>query len=134
MYALQGRLQDKRICVDLDGTAIDSKWPDLGDFKPGFVKAMKNLHEAGLEIIIFSCRLSPLWIDHETERDPWVVQEEIGKVRDLLDSAGLNFIRIWSKAGKPSCAVYVDDKAERYNDRRGSWDALTAKILARTGR
>ena len=52
-------------------------------------------------------------------------------IRDMLDAAGLTFTDIWTGPGKPTGFVYIDDRAERYHGRTGSWKAMTRKILMR---
>ena len=120
--------------IDWDGTAVPAMWPEQPtEFMPGFVQAMHRLHEAGWKIVIFSARLSPY--------DPWTSRkrpaahhaQEFQYIRHMLDEAGLTFVDIWRKEGKPGGSVYVDDKAERYNGRPGSWRRVTDKILARAG-
>lgn len=121
--------------IDWDGTAVPAAWPERPtEFMPGFVKNMKRLHRAGVRLIIFSARLSPWDPWTGTRRDPVHVFGETQYVRDMLDSHGLGFIDIWTKDGKPGGSVYVDDKAERYGGRPGSWDKVTDKILLRLGK
>ena len=100
---------------------------------PGFIRSMKRLHEHGWKVTIFSARLSPYDPWTSKRRDPAIVAGEFAYVRDMLDQAGLTFVDIWRKEGKPGGSVYVDDKAERYNGRPGSWDRVTDKILIRSG-
>lgn len=120
--------------IDWDGTAVPSMWPERPySFMPGFVDSMVRLHEAGWRLTVFSARLSPY--------DPWTSQRrpahevaaEYQYVRDMLDRAGLSFVDIWRKEGKPGGDVYVDDKAERYGGRPGSWKRVTERILRRVG-
>jgi hypothetical protein len=127
---------DKKLTVvlDLDGTLVENKWPDLGDWMPGAIEAVKRLHYAGLKLVVFSARLSPYDPFTFEEREPMEVHSEIQRVRDLLDSADLYFVDIWTVPGKPGGFVYVDDRAERYHGRPGSWDKLAEKILVRAGR
>ncbi|MDE2103107.1 MAG: hypothetical protein KGL39_38030 [Patescibacteria group bacterium] len=121
--------------IDWDGTAVPAVWPARPtEFMPGFVKNMKRLHRAGVRLVIFSARLSPWDPWTGARRDPSHVFEETQYVRDMLDKHGLGFIDIWTKDGKPGASVYVDDKAERYGGRPGSWDKVTDKILLRLGK
>ena len=120
--------------IDWDGTAVPAMWPERAtEFMPGFVKAMRRLHEAGWKIVIFSARLNPYDPWTSRRRDPAHMAEEWQVIRDMLDHAGLTFVDIWMKEGKPGGTVYVDDKAERYNGTKRSWDRLTEKILLRAG-
>jgi hypothetical protein len=120
------------IVVDFDGTLVEQAWPDIGDWMPGAREAMRAFDNAGYQVLLFSARLSPF--------DPWGnvrrpedVAAEVARVRHTLDLAGLTFIRIWTAPGKPPGAVYIDDRAERYGGRVGSWRAMTEKVLMRMG-
>jgi hypothetical protein len=120
------------IVVDLDGTLVKSAWPDLGDWMPGAREAMRAFDNAGYQIILHSVRLLPFMPDGQP-RPAHEVAWETARVRNMLDTAGLTFIRIWTGPGKPPGAVYIDDKAERYGGRVGSWRAVTEKVLMRLG-
>lgn len=122
------------INVDWDGTAVPAMWPERPtEFLPGFVESMHRFNAAGFKVQILTARISPF--------DPWtgeyrpkeVVADEIRYIRDTLDRAGLHFVDIWTREGKPGGSVYVDDKAERYNACNGCWRRLTDKILLRLG-
>lgn len=123
------------VVVDWDGTAVPSVWPGHAtEFMPGFVDAMRRLHKEGIRLIIASARISPYDPWTGQRRDPAFVAEEIHHIRTMLDHAGLGFIDIWTKDGKPGASVYVDDKAERYGGRARSWDRVRDKILIRLGK
>jgi hypothetical protein len=107
-------------------------WPERPTkFMPGFVEAMRRFRDAGHPVRIYTARINPI--------DPWtgdvrpdaVVQEEIDYIRATLDAAGLQFVEIYNKPGKPGGAVYIDDKAERYNPGPRSWQRVADKILLR---
>ena len=122
------------IIVDWDGTAVPSMWPERPTtFLPGFVDAMHRFHAAGFKVTIFSARLSP-YDPWTSERRPQpVIDEEVAYVRSMLDAAGLDFVDIWTKEGKPGGSVYVDDKAERYHGCNGCWKRLADRVLVRLG-
>lgn len=125
------------IIVDWDGTAVPSMWPDRPtEFMPGFVHAMRRFHKAGLRITIFSARLNPFdpWSGGTLRRTDATIFEETQYVRMMLDRAGLTFVDIYTKEGKPGGTVYIDDKAERYGGRPGSWAKMEEKVLLRCGR
>jgi hypothetical protein len=129
---VEGDTPTRTAIIDWDGTAVPAMWPERPtEFNPGFVEAMLRLHRAGWHLTIFSARLSPWDPWTSTRRPPEHAAAEIQYVRDMLDRRGLGFIDIWVKEGKPGGDVYVDDKAERYNGRPGSWAAVTDKILTR---
>jgi hypothetical protein len=120
--------------IDWDGTAVPSMWPEQPtEFMPGFVENMHRLHGEGWKITIFSARLSPYDPWTSLERDPAIVAAEHQYVRMMLDLHGLTFVDVWRKSGKPGGDVYVDDKAERYGGRPGSWTRVVDKILTRAG-
>jgi hypothetical protein len=123
------------VVVDWDGTAVPSCWPGRPTtFLPGFVENMFRLHRAGIHLLIHSARLTPFDPITSMAKSPAAVAEEVQYVRSTLDSAGLTFIDIWVKPGKPQGSAYVDDKAERYHGCRRCWDKVTDKILLRLGR
>ena len=120
------------INVDWDGTAVPAAWPERPtQFHPGFVEAMHRFHQAGHPVRIWTARINPI--------DPWTgeqrpdadVATEVAYIRATLDAAGLQFVEIYTKPGKPGGAVYIDDKAERYNPGAKSWARLADKILLR---
>lgn len=120
------------IILDWDGTMVENRWPGMGDWMPGAVEAVRRLHATGkFHFKVFSARLSPFDPFTFQERDPAVVAAEVQRVRDMLDTAGLTYVDIWQSPGKPGGDVYVDDKAERYHGRPGSWKALTDKLIVR---
>jgi hypothetical protein len=103
----------------------------MGDWLPGAVEALRAFHEAGAKVLIFSARLSPYDPFTSRERHPAEVMNQVQAVRAKLDNAGLHFVDIWTLGGKPGGSVYIDDKAERYHGRPGSWKALRNKVLVR---
>lgn len=121
-----------RIAVDLDGTLLENSWPSLGEWKPGAVDAMRRLHEAGHTLFLYSARLSGLWPDG-SPRKPAEVIFATQEVRDKLDSAGLQFISIWTGEGKPHWDLLIDDKAMRFPGRPNSWQKIVPVILKRVG-
>ena len=97
--------------------AIDFDWTlwNTGENKPmdGAREALGRIREAGHRVLIHSCN-NPKWIrqmclDHDLTVD-YVWGEE-----------GL-------EAGKPVCAIYVDDRAHHF---KGDWVGEIDEILAR---
>lgn len=125
----EGGKRKHHVVVDLDGTLVEQKWPELGELLPGAREAMLRLHRAGAKLVLFSARLNPYDPWTSQARDPGIVQAEYLKVRNLLDASGLSFIDIWRLPGKPGGTVYIDDRAEKYHGRPGSWKTLADKIL-----
>lgn len=120
------------IVLDWDGTLVPAAWPDQPtELLPGAVEALRAFHRKGFKLLVFSARLSPYDPYTSQPRHPALVAGEVQYVRDTLDRHGLPYVDIWTLPGKPSGSVYVDDKAERYGGRPGSWAKLTEKILMR---
>jgi hypothetical protein len=121
--------------VDWDGCAVPARWPERPDtFNPGFVEAMRRFHKAGFKLQIFTARISPYDPWTGQRRDPALNQAEVAYIRSMLDDAGLTYIDIWQREGKPGGSVYIDDKAERYGGTKRSWDAVCNKVLIRLGK
>jgi hypothetical protein len=112
-----------RWAIDLDGTLIESAWPDLGIWLPGAQDALRELHERRGGALIHTVRVSPLefpWDGTTTRlRDPKDVQFEIDRTRKLLDEAGFEDVPIWLGPGKPPTDYFVDDRAHNFNPRIG---------------
>lgn len=130
---VMGRKHNHTICLDWDGTCVEAKWPDMGDWLPGAIRNIKRFQKQGWKVIIFSARLNPYDPYTSQERPKAEVYKETMQVREKLDSAGLRTVEIWNLPGKPGASVYIDDKAERYHGRPGSWDALGDKVILRLG-
>lgn len=122
------------VVLDFDGTLVPAVWPGRPtEFMPGAVDACRKMHAAGFSLLVASARLNP-YDPHTSRRRPdAVVRSELEWMRDMLDEAGLTFVRIWTLEGKASGSVYVDDKAVRYTGRPGSWKAVTEKVFALLG-
>lgn len=115
--------------VDLDGTLTEDKWPELGLWLPGAVRAMHSL-SSWANIVIDSCRVNPyeFGMDGIQLRPASVTQEAIAEVRAMLDAQGLHHIPIHTTPGKPSGDEYIDNKARRYLGRPKSWDILVDQL------
>ena len=44
------------IAVDFDGTVVEHAYPDIGEELPHAVEVLKELVEAGHQIILWTCR------------------------------------------------------------------------------
>lgn len=118
--------------VDWDGTCVEEKWPDMGDWLPGAQKGLKLLAEEG-PIIIHTLRTSPVDLDGVTERDPADVDFEIYRIREKLEEIGLGDVPIWTAVGKPPAQFYIDDRALPFNPKNpgASWQRVLGRVVFR---
>lgn len=122
------------VVLDWDGTLVPGMWPDRpAEFMPGAITACRAMHDAGFSLLVQSARLNPYNPFTSQQRPAGEVESELRWMRDMLDEAGLPYVRIWSLPGKASGSLYVDDKAVRYTGRPGSWKAVTEKVFALLG-
>lgn len=120
------------INVDWDGTMVEAMWPgEPTELLPGAARAMRRFHEAGHPVQIWTARINPRDPFTGIMREPEEVEGTIQYIRDVLDANDLQFVSIYRGFGKPGGAVYIDDKAERYNPGLKTWDRLADKILLR---
>ncbi len=118
--------------VDWDGTLVQQRWPEqTREWMPGAVEAMHELLKHG-SVFIHSARLTPGEFGGLVKGKLEIVYE-YNYIRDMLDSAGLYGVDIYTASGKPYADFYVDDKAVYYAGRRGSWAAITEKMLTKLG-
>ena len=118
------------MACDLDGTLVESKWPEIGPWLPGAVESVRELLSAGHTVFLFSSRVSPYWLDG-SERKPAEVEEMIRGVRERLDATGLQAVDIFTGVGKPQWDILVDDKCQRFN---GRWKSTLPQVLMRVDR
>lgn len=121
-----------RIAIDFDGTLVRKAWPDIGEWMPGAIDAMKELRKAGHHPYLYTARLAPTWPDGSRRSLSDVLQDE-DRVRRLMDASGLAWMDVWTGEGKPHWDLLVDDKALWYPGRPGSWKKLVPAILKRVG-
>lgn len=113
------------LAVDWDGTVVEQRWPEEGDWLPGAREALWFLSQK-YDIYIWSSRLSPRSIDNwdveipQSERD-----KQYAYVRGMLDAANLGHIKIApNDIGKIGAQAYIDDKAIRFT----SWADAVARV------
>lgn len=123
----------RTVVLDLDGTIVENRWPELGSLMPGAAEEIPKLHKAGIALVLQSCRLSPVNPFTGTLNDPEVTEREIEKVRSMLDRSGLGFVRIWTGPGKAGGWRYVDDRGVYYPGTAGGWKRVVQKLLLAAG-
>ena len=102
----------KTIAVDFDGVlhAYSKKWSDGSIYdEPVAMQAFLN---KGHEVVIYSTRC--------TDRIVRGIENpnQIDEMADWLKVNGIPYTRIHSEAGKPFCALFIDDNAYRFE---GNW-------------
>lgn len=93
------------IAVDFDGTLSAAKWPDVGPEVPGAYGAMRELHDLGHYLIIWTCRHG----DDLTRAINWLLEEGIPFDR-INDDAPQSVAVFGDPSKKVYADVYVDDK------------------------
>lgn len=122
------------LAVDWDGTCVPSAWPEQPrEWMPGAVEALKEFTSYA-HVVIWTARINDWDPWSMQDLDPAHVRDEMQYIRSMLDEAGLTDVEIWTHRGKPTASVYIDDKAERYHQRPGSWRAMRQKVAMRCGK
>lgn len=119
------------IAIDLDGTLVEKKWPEVGEWLPGAQAAVHAMLDAGHHVYLYSARLSSTHPSGDP-KDPAVLFTQMADVRELLDAAGLEAVDIY-QGDKPFWHLLIDDRAMRFPGRRRSWERILPAVLARVG-
>ena len=106
-----------RVAVDWDGTCVDDDaWPEMGDWLPGAITALKHLAGEFDEVVIFTCRVADVNTDERTPFNPF---GQIAEISEMLSDADIpENVIVWTKSYKPPADYYIDNKAVRFE---GSW-------------
>jgi len=119
------------IALDLDGTLVEKRWPEIGPWYPGAIDAVKEMLAAGHHVYIYSARLSSKHPSGD-EKHASIVFTQRQDVRQLLDDAGLEAVDIYV-GDKPFWHLLIDDRAMRFPGRKKSWPRIIGAVLARAG-
>jgi len=110
------------VLVDFDGTVAPFGYLfDFPEPKRRAIESMRRLKARGLKIVIFTSRLSPLWLESVGQTSAQhirYISEYLGRYG--IEPDGFTAQKI------PSIAI-IDDKAYRYDD---NWDEVADAIIA----
>ena len=116
-------IADRVVCVDYDGTIVE--WGEIDEpdpvLKTGAREAMVSLRALGYRVVVFTSRLSGLWLD-ETGRSAY---DQYHYIRDVLNRNDIPFDDITAEK-IPACA-YIDDMAVAF---RGDWYSALQEVTA----
>ena len=100
----------KSIIFDFDGTISEElEFPEIGSPRWDVVERMQFAMDAGLEVVIQSCR----WSEHELNSTEEAAYNLV-IAKEWLDAYEIPYDRL--VGGKPLGELYVDDKACHVND------------------
>lgn len=109
------------ILIDFDGTIAPFGY--LFSFPeplPGAIESLRAYQEAGLRIVIFTSRLSPIWLESVGQTP----HQHLDYINEYLGRYGIEPYAI--TAQKVPAMAYIDDKAYRYDN---NWEEITGRIL-----
>jgi hypothetical protein len=109
------------ILIDFDGTiAPFGPLFEAPEPLPGAIEAIRAFKAAGMKVIIFTSRLSPLWLDSVGQS----AFQHVDYITKYLDRFGITPDGF--TAQKVPAIAMIDDKAYRYDN---NWDELRRIIL-----
>jgi hypothetical protein len=114
---------DKTVVIDFDGTICeDDCFPGFGKPMPGVKEALDKFKEAGLDIVVLSCRIDPT--------APRMMREQKRLMEEWLEEHEIPYTRIDEGVeGKVRGLAYVDNKALHYKG-GNDWDRICKKVLS----
>ena len=113
-------MADKVLLVDFDGTIAPFGY--LFDFPeplPGAIEALKNFKEAGYKVIIFTSRLSPIWLESVGQ----TFSQHVEYITNYLGKYG--FTPDGLTAQKVPSEAIIDDKAIRFDN---NWSEISTRL------
>ena len=90
------------IVIDFDGTICEHKFPDIGEPTPRVKEALETLKNAGLQIIIHTCRTASYWKGLIPNNQPKINE-------GFMKYHKLPYDTLWIP-DKPIDVAYINDK------------------------
>lgn len=110
------------IVFDLDGTlTVKGVWPEVGTPNMEVVGQVRKAHNAGLNVIIHTCRLS----SRVHPGDDVLFQRQ--QVLEFLKKHDIPFDQLWT-SDKPLALLYVDDRSVNPKDKNAMVAAVDRAI------
>jgi len=106
------KFKQTTVAVDFDGVIADDtgvEFPQIGSPKPGAVEGLRQLHNLGCRIRIYTCRLNRHSLIEGT------FQDQYEKIVAYLLENGIPYddIVVFDE-GKPFADIYLDDRAVNF--------------------
>lgn len=110
------------VLIDFDGTIQPFGYLFNAEVPPfeGAVETLNAWKEQGYKIVIFTSRLSPIWLESVGQ----TAQQHIEYMTEYLERYGIPFDGF--TAQKVPSVAYIDDKAYRFEN---NWAELKERVL-----
>jgi hypothetical protein len=105
--------------IDFDGTIVDFAYPEIGALKDGVKESLQKIKQMGLQIHIFSSRMSIYVTERPEDRE-----KQVRIIEDFLDENEIPYDKVLN-VDKPPAYVYIDDKAIGYRD---NWNDVIKEL------
>ncbi|HHT23153.1 MAG TPA: hypothetical protein GXZ87_07580 [Bacteroidales bacterium] len=93
------------IAVDFDGTIVENRYPEIGEFRPGAVEALRKLKRDGYQLILWTCRTGL-----ELARAVAVCAEAGIRFDAINANLRSEVVKYGSDSRKINADIYVDDR------------------------
>lgn len=94
------------LAIDFDSTIALSDWPEIAGVVPGAIDALRELHDRGHHILIWSAR------NNHIKNSPADRARGLQAMKEFLKQNDIPYDDIdYGKKGKPIADCYIDDKA-----------------------
>ena len=127
----------RRIAVDFDGVCAQINGVDydnIGEPMPGAIGIISNLRELGWYIVIWTSRVNALTRE-ELSQSPTEYPRLMMQMLEWLEKHEFPFDEIYMGGQKPPCAVFIDDRAYRFDEDNADecWTNIFNQIVKHRG-